>query len=244
MIAGDPRSSNRLSAPRAVLVLHLLMLIGGEAQAQSVRWNFEGSKPLHDVSVEGGPPRIVPDPANPGGKAMLAVLRPGQKRPERSEVRSRLGMRAGDERWVSVRILRPPEPRAGYACYFQLGPASGKQGVGSIFQLAEYGGQWKLRGFLNGIGGTDIALPLGAVGYGTWETWRFHVKWRADATGLIEVWRDGRLVARHAGINMRHGDTAPVKWGVYVGKGNKPGREMRAMFDDIVVSDTAFTFQQ
>lgn len=226
---------------RALAAILIFSLVPLAARARVLgRWDFESAKPIDQLSVEGEPPKILPDAAQAGGKFMLATLRPGQTRPERSEVRSRLKMNAGDERWVSIRIMRPPEPQSGYASYFQLGPASGKNGVGSIFQLAEYGGQWRLRGFLNGIGGTDLAMPVGAVEYGRWETWVFHVKWRADGAGLIELWRDGRLAARHSGINMRAGDTAPVKWGVYVGKGNKPSREMRAMFDDVVVSDTPF----
>jgi Polysaccharide lyase len=219
-------------------ILLILLAITAPVSAKEIaRWDFEGTKPTDQLHIEGDPPRVLADPTRPGGKIMLATLRPGQERPERSELRSRIKMAIGDERWVSFRLMRPQEPLSGYASYFQLGPASGKNGVGSIFQLASYGNQWKLRGFLKGVGGTDIALPLGAVTFNEWETWGFHVRYRADKTGLIEVWRNGKLIASHSGTNMRAGDTAPVKWGVYVGKGNKPSREMRAMFDDVVVSD-------
>lgn len=202
------------------------------------RWDFEGRQPFHGLVIEGEPPQVIPDPGNPANHVMCSVLRPGAKRPERSEVKLNY-VPEGEERWVGVRIRRPNATQNGFTSFFQLGPMV--CAPGALFQLAAYGKegncQWNIRGYLKSIGAEGIRLPVGKVVCNKWENWVFHIKVKADESGLVEVWRDGQPVFRREGRNASAGAKMPVKWGIYVGTGNKAYAEITAYYDDITIGD-------
>lgn len=233
-----------------IAVLAALIHASPNAEAKILQqWTFEGSQPFQGLAIEGEPPKVVADPKNPANKVMFSVLKPGAERPERSEVKLN-GVRVGEDRWVGVRIFRPNAEQCGFTCFFQLGPIVGAKGHGGggLYQLAAYGkdgdNTWKIRGFMERAGGKGFGIPVGKVVYNEWEDWVFHLKVRADASGLIEVWKNGQPVVKQEGQNAFEGDKVAIKWGVYVGKGNAPTKEITAYFDDITIGDASSSMQE
>jgi hypothetical protein len=203
------------------------------------RWTFDDAKPFHDLVIQGDAPKVVPDPKNPANKVMRSFLKPHAKRPERSEVMPGV-IQVGEERWVGVRIMRPDKVHNPFNCFFQLGPIDGAKGHGGggLYQLNNYSnGQWVFRGFMERVGAKGFSDNIGPVTYGEWDTWVFHIKLRADASGLVSVWRNGKPVAEHTGQNAFPGDRMRIKWGVYVGKGSEVAVEIDALYDDVVIAD-------
>ncbi|MFI7602301.1 heparin lyase I family protein [Actinoplanes sp. NPDC049681] len=59
-------------------------------------------------------------------------------------------------------------------------------------------------------------IDLGAYRTGGWTDWVFHVAWRTDTSGVLEVWRDGDRVVSRTG--RTHDDSAHspyFKFGIY-----------------------------
>ncbi|WP_344967754.1 heparin lyase I family protein [Streptosporangium fragile] len=91
-------------------------------------------------------------------------------------------------------------------------------------------GRWKIdfRG--------DI-IDLGRYTTGTWTDWVFHVKWRTDSSGLLEVWRGGQMVLQRTGATHPGGPRSPYfKFGIYKWDWNNPSKpsdtSQRVMFYD------------
>lgn len=212
------------------------------------RWDFEGDQPFHDLKIEGEPPVIIADPQNPANRVMHAVLRPHAERPERSEVRFDRILE-GQERWVGCRIYRPDAEQFRRVCLFQLGPISGAPGRNGrgLYQILAWkrGEQltWSFRSYLSRVGEQDQDDQAGPLTVGTWEDWVLHLKLRADADGLITVWRNGQKIIERSGPNAFPQDRIAVKWGAYIGKGNLPEQETHAYFDDIVIGDQTARYE-
>lgn len=57
---------------------------------------------------------------------------------------------------------------------------------------------------------------LGEVAKGKWTDWVFHVKWSYKSDGLLEVWKNGKLVVRKTGPNTYNDKRGPYfKIGIY-----------------------------
>lgn len=57
---------------------------------------------------------------------------------------------------------------------------------------------------------------LGKVSKGEWTDWVFHVKWSYKSDGLLEVWKNGKLVVRKTGPNTYNDKRGPYfKIGIY-----------------------------
>jgi len=210
------------------------------------KWDFDSPNPLHNLVIQGDKPEIIPDPKQPGNHVMRSVLRPGAKRAERSEVMPGV-IQCGEERWVGVRILRPDRTQSGFNCFSQLGPVDGApgHGGGGLYQLNCYNtSTWAFRAFMERMGGKGIHQDVGAIHFGDWENWAFHIKVSDKNDGLIEVWRNGTPVLKHAGPNVYPGDKVRIKWGVYVGKGGKVPGEISALYDDIIIGDAKSNLQE
>jgi hypothetical protein len=200
-------------------------------------WTFDdGKNALRGLIIQGDKPQIVDDPDQPGNKVMRAVLRPDAARPERSEVMPGV-IKAGEERWISARIQRPQRDADGYLSTFQLGPISDRQRVmQGAFQLATYSqNHWTARVHPGRV--ANATHKIGPVEFGKWETWVFHVRFVDGPKGVIEVWRNGDPVFRQAGMTVLDGDIMRIKWGVYVGKGNRAKQEIATLFDDITIGE-------
>jgi len=47
------------------------------------------------------------------------------------------------------------------------------------------------------------------------DRWVFHIKWSHKPDGLLEVWKDGKLVVRKTGPNTYNDERVPfLKWGL------------------------------
>lgn len=204
-------------------------------------WRFEKSKSaLRDLVIQGDRPRIVNDPHDKANKVMMAELKPGAKRPERSEVMPGV-IKHGEERWIGFRVMRPAKDHEGFLSTFQLGPISDpKRRLHGAWQLVSYEQNvWTIRGH-RGRGVSEpngISKQVGAVGFGKWETWVFHVRFRDDEKGLIQIWRDGKSVFERSGVNGAKGDIMRIKWGVYVGTGNSPKKPVSTLFDNVTIAN-------
>jgi len=59
---------------------------------------------------------------------------------------------------------------------------------------------------------------LGSLRTGVWTDWVVHVRWSYSSGGLLEVWKDGKLVAERSGPNCYNDALMPYfKMGIYNG---------------------------
>lgn len=57
---------------------------------------------------------------------------------------------------------------------------------------------------------------VGNIEKGKWTDWVFHIKWSHKHDGLLEVWKDGKLVVRKTGPNTYNDEKGPfLKMGIY-----------------------------
>jgi hypothetical protein len=129
-----------------------------------------------------------------------------------------------------------------------LGPISDpKRKMHGAWQLVTYGQNvWTIRGH-HGRGVSEpkgISKQVGGVEFGKWETWVFHVRFRDDKQGLIEIWRDGKPVFERRGVNGAKGDIMRIKWGAYVGTGNSPKKAVTTLFDNVTIADHTFSLRK
>ncbi|NJL83750.1 MAG: hypothetical protein HC890_13935 [Chloroflexaceae bacterium] len=91
-------------------------------------------------------------------------------------------------------------------------------------------------------------IDLGQYQTGEWTDWVFHVKWSHKSDGLVEVWKDGKLVVRETGPNTYNDQIGPnFKLGIY-----KPGwrdraenssvRQRTLFVDEVRLADQDATF--
>jgi hypothetical protein len=70
---------------------------------------------------------------------------------------------------------------------------------------------------------------------GAWVSWVLHAKWAPDTNGLIQIWKDGRLVLERAGTNVYStigiAYTPYLKTGLYRPEWHTDTAEKRARFD-------------
>jgi hypothetical protein len=245
-------SRNWVRGAGLLVMLPLLVLA---AQAGVVlRWDFEGSDPFHGLAIEGEAPEVVADPVRPGNKVMRARLDPGSERAERSEVRWD-GLLPGQERWIGVKVLVPEASEQPFICLFQIGPiryrdlADAANGGYIQYQQRASGrrkGDWVLRGFFERFGGDSIDSEVGKIDFGKWESWIARVRPVAGETGLIEVWKGRKKVLEIKGKTVKESDfdLLPIKWGIYVGAGNRLQGSAFAYYDNIVIADENFDLVQ
>ncbi|MEU9574777.1 heparin lyase I family protein [Streptomyces massasporeus] len=59
-------------------------------------------------------------------------------------------------------------------------------------------------------------LDLGAYTTGVWVDWVFHVTWRTDSSGVLQVWKNGERVVNRTGATHDGGPRSPYfKFGIY-----------------------------
>lgn len=64
-------------------------------------------------------------------------------------------------------------------------------------------------------GGSE-GWDLGGIEKGKWTDWVFHVKWSHKLDGLLEVWKNGKLIVQKTGPNTYNDVTGPfLKIGLY-----------------------------
>lgn len=212
------------------------------------KWSFEDSNPFHDLKVEGEKPSVVIDPLVPNNHVMKAVLLKTSSRPERSELRFD-GIGFQQERWIGVRIMVPEKSIQPFLSLFQLGPIYGidKLNGGGWYQLLAKPGSlltWNIRGFMERIHESPVREKAGPIELGKWTNWVMHFKLNDDSNGFVEMWKNGVKVYEKHGRNAIKGDRIPVKWGIYIGIGNKLLQDITVYFDDIVYCNESSNLEE
>lgn len=93
---------------------------------------------------------------------------------------------------------------------------------------------------------------LGTIVKDTWQSYVLHVKHASDATGVVEIWRDGKLTLSYKGPNMYKvtGDIHNPNWklGIYKAKWNGAAKTLTSKrvlyFDDIKMGSERATLQE
>jgi hypothetical protein len=98
---------------------------------------------------------------------------------------------------------------------------------------------------------TFTRIDLGPVSKEIWHDWVFHVKWAHDHTGIVEVWKDKKLVvSRHNQPNSYNDDLSPYfKVGVYKWDWSNPAiqtvSDNRTMYvDEVTIGNRHSTFEK
>lgn len=114
-----------------------------------------------------------------------------------------------NERWYGITHLVPKDweidhnKGADIVMQWHAIPGNGKA-TNPNLDIAIHGDQWEVR---RAFGDpkpkptrtkTILKAPLQP---GTWSNWVIHVKWSPKEDGLIEIWKDGKLVYEKKGVN-------------------------------------------
>jgi hypothetical protein len=93
---------------------------------------------------------------------------------------------------------------------------------------------------------------LGTITKDTWQSYVMHVKHAADYTGVVEIWRDGKLILTYKGANMYKvtGDVHNPNWklGIYKsawnGSNTTQVKKRVIYFDNIKLGGESATYAQ
>ncbi|MFE5807366.1 heparin lyase I family protein [Streptomyces sp. NPDC056491] len=157
----------------------------------------------------------VTAPVRDGSYAARFELRksdPVVSNSKRAEVSQRDEQPAGVERWYGFSINLPSTWVADTSAeivsqWHQCD--SGCPGGSPPLALLTDEGRWK-------IDFRSEMIDLGPYTTGAWVDWVFHVTWRTDSTGLLQVWRNGERVLHRTGATHGGGPRSPYfKFGIY-----------------------------
>ncbi len=94
----------------------------------------------------------------------------------------------------------------------------------------------------------STAWNLGPIEKGKWTDWVFHVKWSFQADGLLEIWKDGKLVVQRRGPNTFNDPYGPyMKIGIYKFGWKNPDKPSNATervlyYDEIRIGDVSASY--
>jgi len=149
----------------------------------------------------------------------------------RSEIQFSNGDISGTEgeRWYGMKYwLQTYDKDQGAESILQWHDGAGPCPPQSI-QIQSGSFRWQqCRPYPDGSGSTtnsfNTGTDMGATVTGKWITFVIHIKWSAKATGIIEVWKDGKQYVNQKNIvtNSPSGNYAKIgvnKWSWYTGGG-------------------------
>ena len=136
----------------------------------------------------------------------------------------------GEEYWYAVSIYLPPDwvldDDAETLFQFHASPDRHlrEPNTKPPLALGIEGTHWRL--FIRGDNRPRITksdppqfsqyLQLAPIAPGVWSDWVFRIKWSCGADGILQVWKDGQLVAEHYGMNTYNDRIGPyLKLGIY-----------------------------
>lgn len=205
---------------------------------------------------------FVGENAREGRRALKIALRADDPRMAGSK-RAELRLKAaplGDERWYAFSILVPEgwkplsEPVTVSQWHAVDDKLFGEGGRAPPLRLVIKDGTWNVTShwdgrFLSGFPFITASPQDGALLWtgplkrGAWTDWVFRVRWSYGSDGLLEVWKDGTLIARREGPNAYNDWMGPFfKVGIYIPQWNKPGvaapGDARELLVDRVKQDT------
>lgn len=189
---------------------------------------------LSGWSVSGNAPQVTTEIVRSGKYAMKSVLdRWHSKVSYRTEV-SGPGSEVGKEYWYGFSIYLPKDykPDKIWEIVAQWHGVPdfniGETWRNPVMALMTTGGVWSLSNiwdakrntFASGkkVYGGGHKYDLGPYQTGVWTDWVFHVKWSYRKDGLLEVWKNGKLVVQQHGPNCFNDAKGPYfKMGIYKG---------------------------
>lgn len=205
---------------------------------------FEGGNHKQLGAHEGCCHAVVTTPTRAGRHSYRSTLGSPAKtdRPERAEIKLK-PFPVDSERWVGISIFIPSGADKGSTSLFQFvrKPGGAVNRYAAAFQLESEKGQFKIirRGAgSTGKRGDNQTWNLGAITYDKWTDIVFHYKGATTSNGLFEVWVNGARKMKYQGITEERRRQGPyLKLGIYVGIGNKIGKETSIFYDELRVGD-------
>lgn len=236
------RQKRRLRASQVFDLQNPVIFHEDFARGTLDRWNFSENDQYG--LVKPNPERICVVEAPLLGKAQKAVRMVVERAPNsfRSEI-SLPSEKGFQERWYSERILIPDE--------WVFDPARAND---LVMQWHAIPGNWKAtypnleisigndRWFVRQSFGSPQTQPTRTntaldetVKRGVWVAWVIHAKWSPKADGLVQVWKDGKLVFERNGPNV-YGTigveyTPYLKTGIYHPEWHLDTERKRAAFE-------------
>lgn len=224
---------------------------GGTADPRLLgQWNFEGSTPFQNLSELNAHVTIVADPLDPQNRVMKCTIPADEDRAEVSAGAPNLYFNAnsnsttsGKEFWIGFRVLKYSQAQNSFVSLFQIGTVDnptaypGKSSSG-LYQLTNYDNtnQWTWR-YYNSVF-TDqpgIRETIAPLVDGQWERFVLHCVFSSGSDGLMEIWKNGVKVYTKPGPNAIAGSRTRVKWGTYIGVGNKAVGPITCFYDDVKI---------
>lgn len=236
------RQKRRLSASQVFDLQQSIIFHDNFATGTLDRWNFSEND-QYDLAKP-NPERICVVDAPLLGSAQKAVRMVVERAPNsfRSEI-SLPSEKGFQERWYSERILIPDE--------WVFDPARAND---LVMQWHAIPGNWKAtypnleisigndRWFVRQSFGSPQTQPTRTntaldetVQRGVWVAWVIHAKWSPQADGLVQIWKDGKIVFERNGPNV-YGTigveyTPYFKTGIYHPEWHLDSERKRAAFE-------------
>lgn len=211
--------------------------------------------------------QLVDSPTDTDKQAIKFTLKQGDPivaSSKRAELRTNT-IPAGSERWYSFRIFLPENYQQDTAMeilsQWHNSPDThlGENWRTPSMHLKTDNGRWMIhrrwdpnpvtKNNRPGPGGGMESVDLGAYKTGVWTNWVVHAKWSYKSDGLLEIWRDGKLVARKTGPNTYNDKRGPFfKIGIYKPQWkSRPERSQTdtrvVYFDQVRVGKTSDSYQ-
>jgi hypothetical protein len=222
---------------------------------------FQGNMESGSLSgwlVSGNSPQVTRERARVGVLALKTVLNYNTSPTRyRTEVRAEApDPEYGKDYWYGFSIFLPAEyvPDTVWEIVAQWHdiPDVGEDTRNPMLSLTTTNGRWGVSSRWDdkpitqlkpGVAGTQWqyagshSYDLGAYETGRWTDWVFHLKWSYidDKTGVLQIWKDGVLVADQVGPNCYNDARGPYfKMGLYKGWTTSAPRNVseRTLFHD------------
>lgn len=245
--AADP-PVRRPGAPEVFDLSQAVIFHDDFASGRFGRWNFSEDDRYGLAAPTPERIAIVDAPGRAGCKAVRFSV---PRAPDSFRAEISLPHEKGwQERWYGERVLIPADwtidTSRGHDIVMQWHaiPGNGKP-TNPNLEISVGGTNWHVRQTFGEPPDhkrgwqADLADPLRP---GEWVAWVVHAKWSPRDDGLIQIWKDGRLVVERAGPNV-YGNlgleyTPYLKTGIYRPEWHTDTPEKRASFDRVVAAAT------
>ena len=179
----------------------------------------------------GGGVSVVERPARTGRFAGRFTLEPDQERAELEPLIEKHPI--GAERWYGFSLYLPadwePIDANEVVAQWRHTNDAGETEGSPPLALRVDDDEWRINCRWDARRTSDKEEPEGKLELeripferGRWTDWVFHYRASFGPDGLIEAWKDGELVARHAGPNCYNDEVGLYfKWGIYHTQGSR-----------------------
>ena len=179
------------------------------ATGRFFRWNFSEDDRYRLKNVNPERIRIVEAPGLGSGRKATLFCVPRAPNSFRAEI-SLPHEKGFNERWYGERVLIPKEwvfdPNRGNDIVIQWHAVPGNwRATYPNLEISIGNTNW----FIRQSYGSAQTKPTRVnerladpVRPGAWVSWVVHAKWSPNADGLLQIWKDGKLVMEHKGTNV------------------------------------------